>query len=168
MCELKESDFVVEYIHVTGHAYVILSQSDQTSQSKLPPKARCVCKQTHKLSGNIPTLKTESHIPAVARRASNSSCNEARSFTDSDSIGFHWMRNFLLNKKWKLQAASDERLYDALLADFVRFCSNDECRLEDAIHEMMTEPTKEEDVEELVTIPEIEGNKEDQQEEGRI
>ncbi|XP_071848583.1 GATOR1 complex protein DEPDC5-like isoform X3 [Apostichopus japonicus] len=182
---LRESDLSTQYIHVTGHAFVTLGNRGQSSNSKLVTQSKCVCKRTHSPATDIDMPASASHIPAgvshVPTSASHlpASDNDTLMFSEAEKsnsnganqVGFHWIRNFLLNKRWKLQAAGDERLYDSLFADFVRFCANEDCRLEDSLHDIMTESMEEEEEaedEEMTTISEMEGENEDEEAEDQV
>lgn len=123
--ESSENEMKEKFIHVTGHAFVSLFKGRSDKGIQQPSSNVCVCKHDHE-----PEAKER-------RRAPSKEDSE-------DEIGFLWVRNCLLSKRWKLQATGDERLHDALLSDFRRFCANERCRLEDAIQNMATESVEEE------------------------
>ena len=57
------------------------------------------------------------------------------------------MPNHLLTKKWRSAATGDERLHDALLADFTRFCKGEgDGRLEEVLMSVLSDGKKTDDV----------------------
>lgn len=49
--------------------------------------------------------------------------------------GFLWSWNFMLSRKWRDQKTGDEAFQDRMLADFRKFCSNKDNRLQDYVQE---------------------------------
>ena len=56
-----------------------------------------------------------------------------------ETPGFLWVPNHILTKKWRTSATGDERLHDLLLADFTKFCSNEDERLSDIVKDVCEE-----------------------------
>jgi hypothetical protein len=65
------------------------------------------------------------------RRRSDSFSKTRPQQEEDHKVGFLWAWNFMLTKKWRSSNTGDELFQDKMLADFRRFCANEDNRLKE-------------------------------------
>ncbi|XP_074643885.1 GATOR1 complex protein DEPDC5-like [Tubulanus polymorphus] len=104
-------DDELKYVHCTGGMFALIPETTASNvKSADTPLGRTRAHQTQSL-----------HKEFVARQVAN--CEHP--------AGFIWSWNFMLTKRWRSQNTGDETFPDKMLADFRRFCSNEDNRLID-------------------------------------
>jgi len=122
-----------QYIHCTGNMFVLIPTTLEVSSNK-----------TLGLPLGIQGMNTKE--PPNRNRETDDETDSgaliSRHLTGASPLmygegetGFLWSWNFMISKKWKSMsvtgATGDIAFMDKMLADFRRFCRNDECRLKE-------------------------------------
>ncbi|XP_041349030.1 GATOR complex protein Iml1-like isoform X2 [Gigantopelta aegis] len=113
---VKSDDLLNQYVHCTGGMFVLIPDSQLSSS---------VTSDRHYSPRFTKKSSSDLHKDYIARQQSN--VEEAKS--ETGGIGFLWSWNFLLSKRWRSGNTGDEHFQDKMLADFRRFCSNEDGRL---------------------------------------
>ncbi len=121
----SSSDLIIhdQYIHVTGTAFVIITPGaiSAYTSSQQTETLPCTCHGKQDPKHRLPQ---------------ETICAASDEGNILETPGFLWIPNHLLTKKWRSGSTGDEKLHDALLADFTKFCKNEEDRLQTFVQEI--------------------------------
>ncbi|XP_059170420.1 GATOR complex protein Iml1-like [Physella acuta] len=140
-CESDTSTTNHQYVHCTAGMFIFIPESitgktpdlrDPSGDQSKDPKSSG--DQSHSL---LKKCASELHKLYIAR--------QGRPESVPNEVGFLWSWNYMSSKRWRSVYTGDEAFQDRMLADFRKFCSNDEDRLaqfwagfEDSVKSFMT------------------------------
>ncbi|KAK6967840.1 DEP domain-containing protein 5 [Biomphalaria glabrata] len=106
-----------QYVHCTAGMFILIPEST-------PAKPELSSNNRHNLSENPALLKkssSELHQLYISRLG--------RPEAAPNGVGFLWSWNYMSSRRWRSPSTGDEIFQDRMLADFRKFCANDENRL---------------------------------------
>ncbi|XP_022108430.1 GATOR complex protein DEPDC5-like isoform X2 [Acanthaster planci] len=122
-----------QYIHVTGCAFLLTTPFAHMHLPTLRAQCLpCLCKLGASHAG-CSGWTTDSRSQDSGSAGAQSPVSQIRS---GSKLGFLYVHNYLLSKKWRSSATGDEKFHEALLADFSRFCQGEDGRLEQLLQTM--------------------------------
>lgn len=151
-CESDTSTTNHQYVHCTAGMFIFIPESITSKASGLrDPKASGDQTKDPKASGDQskdPKSSGESH--SLMKKCASELhklyiARQGRPESVPNEVGFLWSWNYMSSKRWRSVYTGDEAFQDRMLADFRKFCSNDEDRLaqfwagfEDSVKSFMT------------------------------
>ncbi|RUS89768.1 hypothetical protein EGW08_002471, partial [Elysia chlorotica] len=107
----SEENFNHQYVHCTAGMFILIPDLSLDHHSQTPEPLDPV-EMSKRSSADL-------HKLYVARQAER----------PEKQVGFLWTWNYMSSRRWRSNNTGDEIFQDTMLADFRRFCSNDEGRL---------------------------------------
>ncbi|XP_071790249.1 GATOR1 complex protein DEPDC5-like isoform X2 [Asterias amurensis] len=129
-----------QYIHTTGCVFLLVMPFHRPPFTPRTEQLPCLCKLGSLGSCRDRQDGQESYV--VNSAAASNHGQQWSGFTHhicqsyGGKLGFLYMHNYLLTKKWRSSATGDEKFHESLLADLCRFCSGEDGRLEDLLTKM--------------------------------
>ncbi|XP_005093712.1 GATOR complex protein Iml1 isoform X2 [Aplysia californica] len=128
---MQEENCNHQYVHCTAGMFVLIPESNPA----LPPTpsgsgslllgplsvGSCSPQRVSETGGMSKKSSTDLHKWYIAR--------QGRPESVPNEVGFLWSWNYMSSRRWRTSNTGDEKFQDTMLADFRKFCSNDENRL---------------------------------------
>lgn len=116
-----------QFVHMTGNVFIMIAGLKKDRERGMQivggRKISSMLSATPSLSSPL-----DSYITRHVMGKSTKKIWEEK-FSEQQKIGFYWSWNYMLTKRWRSSAASDEQLANKIFKDFQEFCQNGKNRL---------------------------------------